>query len=556
MGQPTEPSSPLEPFPAATVSPGIEMSTVSADQSNNNFGSFGNIDYSKGTSSNKNTNTNEPSSPSSPADEPIFSDRRNTVGRERRESIAALNSNPNQRSSDSIPRRLSKSFQESNLPPGFMAATADMTSTVMTAARSRSSTARTRSSTTSDPDERNRPLQNQRTPSKGGDGTLETLDEQKHFSASYANGINNVDVNNNNPFGTYGANAATEDAKHQKEGAAPNAAVHPTMSAAGTELSADGAPHRNGVAGHGNSAPANVLADADLYNDYDNGYHFPPKYSKGASFRHGAIAFWQYSKTPLGFFVVLYGLNIVAWGGMLFLLLCNASPAMCHPTCNDINSPRRKWIETDSQILNGLFCVTGFGLAPWRFRDMYYYLQWRIGKNEKGIRRLAGVHRGWLRLPGSEDLPITTGPGNVPAETPCSAIPFPESKIPDKPLTGERAPPTRHWAIVFVLGMNIANTFLQAILAGFMWGMNRYDRPSWSTGLFVALGCCAGAAGGLGMFVEGKRVKGIEGVPLTDEDRAKLAHDRELGIYHYNNLKGKKPKEKDHHNSDLEAGKK
>ncbi|KFY94778.1 hypothetical protein V498_03727 [Pseudogymnoascus sp. VKM F-4517 (FW-2822)] len=36
---------------------------------------------------------------------------------------------------------------------------------------------------------------------------------------------------------------------------------------------------------------------------------------------------------------------------------------MCHPTCDDINSPRRVWIEIDSQILNALFCVTGFGLG-------------------------------------------------------------------------------------------------------------------------------------------------------------------------------------------------
>ncbi|ERT00684.1 hypothetical protein HMPREF1624_01914 [Sporothrix schenckii ATCC 58251] len=540
MGQPTEPTSPLEPFPAATVSPGIEMSSVPADRSDGNDRNDNSHTYQ--------TSQTSQTSPTAPSNDPIFSDRRNTVGRERRESVAALN-NPNQRSSESIPRRLSKSFQESNLPPGFLAATADMTSTVMTAARSRSSTGRTRSSTASDPDERSKALQQQRqrTPSKGGDGTLETLDEQKHFSSPYPNG--NADTSK-----TYGANAAAAGDAEQKEGSAAATLVRPT-------LSADEIHHQNANvnrneddAAPGSTPPANVLADADLYNDYDNGYHFPPKYSTGESFHHGAVAFWHYARTPIGFLVVLYGLNVVAWGGMLFLLLCNASPAMCYPTCNDINSPRRKWIEVDSQILNGLFCVTGFGLAPWRFRDMFYYLQWRIGKKEKGIRRLAGIHRGWLRLPGSQDLPSTTGPGSVPAETPCSAIPFPESKIPDKPLTGQRAPATRHWVIVFVLGMNIANTFLQAVLAGFMWGMNRYDRPSWSTGLFVALGCIAGALGGLGMFFEGKRVKGIEGVPLTDEDRAKLAHDRELGIYHYNNLKGKRPKE-DKHTPDLEAGK-
>lgn len=57
---------------------------------------------------------------------------------------------------------------------------------------------------------------------------------------------------------------------------------------------------------------------------YANGYHFPPSKNFGQSTKEGLIAFWNYFTTPLGFLVVLYGLNVVAWGGMLFLLLCNA----------------------------------------------------------------------------------------------------------------------------------------------------------------------------------------------------------------------------------------
>ena len=53
------------------------------------------------------------------------------------------------------------------------------------------------------------------------------------------------------------------------------------------------------------------------------------------------------------------------------------------------------------------------------------------------------------------------------------------------------------------------NTFLQAVLSGFMWGLNRYKRPSWSTGLFVALACIVAACGGIMSFVEGKKVKSI-----------------------------------------------
>ena len=178
---------------------------------------------------------------------------------------------------------------------------------------------------------------------------------------------------------------------------------------------------------------------------FDNGYQFPPKHPWTKSTSIFLKAFWKFFTTPIGFLVVIYGLNVVAWGGMLFLLLCNASPAMCKPTCNDINSPRRIWIEIDSQILNALFCVTGFGTIPWRFRDLFYLLQYRIRKDETGLRRLAGINRGWFRLAGSQDLPVTLGPGDIEAEAvnvPESSIPFPINKIAKAPLTGVRAPPT------------------------------------------------------------------------------------------------------------------
>lgn len=92
-------------------------------------------------------------------------------------------------------------------------------------------------------------------------------------------------------------------------------------------------------------------------------------------------------------------LNIIAWGGMLFLLLVNAAPAMCNPSCNDINSARRicatcaiqeltVGIEIDSQILNALFCVTGIGLLSWRLRDGYLLYK---GNWEK----LSKIHAGW-----------------------------------------------------------------------------------------------------------------------------------------------------------------
>lgn len=215
---------------------------------------------------------------------------------------------------------------------------------------------------------------------------------------------------------------------------------------------------------------------------------------------------------------------------------------MCTPTCNDINSPRRKWIEWDAQILNALFCVTGFGLAPWRFRDLWYLLKYRFQKDQIALRRLAGIHRGWFRLPGSSRLAADIGPNNIDSRYSSEldpTIPYPQEKIPDAPLTGVRAKETPIWKLDLVIWLMVWNTFLQAVLSGFMWGLNRYDRPSWSTGLFVALACIVAAVGGYIMFLEGKKVKGQEGVPVSAKDLAKLEEDRERGVFHYNNLKDK-----------------
>ncbi|KAL8946204.1 MAG: hypothetical protein Q9222_007374, partial [Ikaeria aurantiellina] len=276
------------------------------------------------------------------------------------------------------------------------------------------------------------------------------------------------------------------------------------------------------------SAPPLVPAGPDTDGVYPNGYKFPPKHTWGEATLIGLKGFWKFTLTPLGFLIVLYGLNVVAWGGMLFLLLIGGGKQyMCFPPgshgekdCNDLQSPRRIWIEIDSQILNALFCVTGFGLIPWRFRDLYYLLKWRVGRNYDGLRKLAGIHRSWFRLPESDQLPIDgTKTRDYETSNPAhTAIPIPASKAPDQPLTGIRAPPTSLWKLDYVIWAYVLNTFLQIVLSVFMWALNRYDRPSWSTGTFVALACIVAGLGGLMVFQEGKRVKAVEGIPVPEAE--------------------------------------
>jgi hypothetical protein len=283
---------------------------------------------------------------------------------------------------------------------------------------------------------------------------------------------------------------------------------------------------------------------------FENGYHFPPKYTWQESTKQGLAAFWKFFITPMGFFWTIYGLNVVAWGAMIFFLLLNAAPAMCVPDCNDIDSPRRKWIEWDAQILTGLFCVTAFGLAPWRFRDLYYLLKYRILRKESALRQLAGIHKSWFRLRGSQDLPVHIGPDNLPDDVPRTCVPLPERNMPSAPLTGTRAPATKVWKLDFVIWSMVLNTLFQVALCGIMWGMTRYNRPSWATGFLVAMACVIAMVGGLVIFLEGKKIKSIEGVPCTEQDLERLARDKEQGIPHYNNIKDKKPKQE---NVDEEA---
>lgn len=287
------------------------------------------------------------------------------------------------------------------------------------------------------------------------------------------------------------------------------------------------------------SADERAAAGPDETGTYPNGYRFPAKHTWWQSTVIGSKAFGRFVLTPFGFLITIYGLNVVGWGAMIFFLLLNAAPAMCNPSCsNKHTSARQIWIEIDSQVLNALFCVTGFGLIPWRFRDFYYLMRWRVWKDYSAHRRLAGLYRGWYRLPGSNELPEHVAPPPVynkkhprteDSPPPYSAIeieelerneaiPLPVTSMPEPPLTGFRAAPSKSWTLDFVIWMYMWNTILQAFLAGFMWGYNRFTRPSWAVGLFITVACLTGIAAGICVFIEGKKVKKCEGIPIHEYD--------------------------------------
>ncbi|CAJ0555487.1 Ff.00g055520.m01.CDS01 [Fusarium sp. VM40] len=248
------------------------------------------------------------------------------------------------------------------------------------------------------------------------------------------------------------------------------------------------------------------------------GDHLEPDPGRSHSLLSAAVT-WIRQMTIFKALVIVYCLNIVAWGGMIFLLMCNAAPAMCHPTCDDINSPRRKWIEIDSQILNALFCIPAFWLAPRRCIEAWKALQYMTGQMT-GLRQLAATYREWFRLPGSEALPAHVGPIQVEAWLQQASfsediVPYPTRSVPEPPPSGRRATPTRVWKLQAVVALNLLNTMFQVILSLFMWLYNRHNRPGWSVGLFLCLAFVSSIAAGVVQFLERKKVQRVEGRPSS-----------------------------------------
>jgi hypothetical protein len=232
---------------------------------------------------------------------------------------------------------------------------------------------------------------------------------------------------------------------------------------------------------------------------------------------------WKYISPLIAFLKVVYLLNIVAWGGMLFLLLCNAAPAMCAPSCNSTQSPRLVWIEIDSQILIALLALVAFGRMPFRSRDLYYLIRFRCFDDHESLRKLAAVNKSWVRLADIECLQLancaTKAHGSKPAASRGSLRAGDITAVSAEAVSNASAsgammamyaPVTRLWKIDFVVWLFILNTIFHGVLCGFMWGVTRYDRPRWAQGTFMALSfLCMGLAR-LMMVWEGRVVRKAE----------------------------------------------
>lgn len=312
--------------------------------------------------------------------------------------------------------------------------------------------------------------------------------------------------------------------------------------------------------------------------EYPNGYRFPKQHTWKQSTVIFLRAFWKFFTTIKGFLITIYGLNVVAWGAMIFFLLIpGATPAMCksYPNCEDKRySARQIWIENTSQILTALFCVTAFGLLPWRLRDFYYMMRYQLLGDYDAHRKLAGYYRGWYRLPGSDRLPELLGPPEEPRNLKAKhlfslkkqpefdvekevdedirlleanpAVPLPPWSMAPAPLTGVRARPTKFSALAWMIWMYIWNTLFQVGLCVVMWGYNRFERnkPYFTalTALFIVMGCGTGIVAGIIVGREGTVIKETEGIPVKDYDVEETAEDYQQRLAKKNKKEQKKNK--------------
>jgi hypothetical protein len=196
--------------------------------------------------------------------------------------------------------------------------------------------------------------------------------------------------------------------------------------------------------------------------------------------------FGKYVMTLRGFAVTLYFMLVIAFGGMLFLLLCNAAPAMTREWGPDDkeHSPRQIWMEIDSQILNALFSITGLGLFPIRMRDLYLWFRGRYQGDLTCNVRILKIHSKWFWSGFSSD-----------------------------------------WKLMTVIVLYIFNSVFQVLLCFVMWNYNRFTRPSWTTGTLIAASFSCTIGAGIIMFLEAKRIDKycfqtgnvrIQGIPFDE----------------------------------------
>jgi len=176
--------------------------------------------------------------------------------------------------------------------------------------------------------------------------------------------------------------------------------------------------------------------------------------------------------------------------------------------------------------VNGLFTVTGIGLIPARAVDTYRaYKIWHYKRRTRLLREKAGLPQ----LYDEDDLPDPAYDPNYvhvlsdkeQADLHYQQEKFRESQTWYRPHGTEthRAFPI-NTALIICLFID-GNSFFQIILCGTMWGLNRFQRPAYSTGLLIPFSFLCGIGAAVYIWRGGQKTKRTKEV--AERLRAALA---------------------------------
>ncbi|KAF9055465.1 hypothetical protein BDZ89DRAFT_937908 [Hymenopellis radicata] len=235
---------------------------------------------------------------------------------------------------------------------------------------------------------------------------------------------------------------------------------------------------------------------------------------------------WSFLKTPMGIIVGIYGFLVVFWGAAIVFFLAKI--------INFHNENTQGfWVEVSSQVVNGLFTVTGLGLLPSRVLDTYrVYKIWHYKRKTRRLRAKAGLPP----LFDEDDLPDPAYDPNyvhVLSEEEQKDLHRQQMKFqhhqtwyrPHGTAT-HRAYPinTALWICLF----NDGNTIFQIMLCGTMWGLDRFQRPAWSTGTLIPAAFICGISSAIFIARGSSKTKRIKEVEKRLRDALATEHPEDV----------------------------
>ncbi|KIM20418.1 hypothetical protein M408DRAFT_82027 [Serendipita vermifera MAFF 305830] len=240
--------------------------------------------------------------------------------------------------------------------------------------------------------------------------------------------------------------------------------------------------------------------------------------------RRSLQGLWAFLKTPIGVVTAIYGIAVVFWGAAIVFFLGKLI------NLHD-DYLQGFWVEISSQVVNGLFTVQGVGFLPWRIMDTWNIL-WisHYDRLDQKLRARAKLPP----LPDPSDIPdpqINSGHVQMLTNRQLEQlrrhqVRFLKSQTWYRPHATETH---RAFSIKYALAICFFtdfNSVFQIILCGCMWGLNRFQRPPWTTGSLIPLSFLCGIAAGILIWKGGERSKKTEEV----EQRLREALEAEKGV--------------------------